>query len=102
MLQSTIGHINNLYNTTFWALIDRGGLTLQEAEKQLMVSLAAPSSRGPLLTDAKRTQGTFANDKNEILFSRFGINYNNEPELFRKGSVLFRDVSHPIPFRTSF
>lgn len=27
-------------------------------------------------------------DKNEILFSQFGINYNNEPELFRKGTVL--------------
>ena len=27
-------------------------------------------------------------DKNEILFSQFGINYNNEPEVFRKGTVL--------------
>lgn len=34
-----------------------------------------------------------AADKNEILFSLFGINYNNEPELFKKGSVVFRDVS---------
>lgn len=34
-----------------------------------------------------------AADKNEMLFSEFGINYNNEPEQFRKGSVLFRDVS---------
>lgn len=34
-----------------------------------------------------------AADKNEILFSRFGINYNNEPEIFKKGSVIFRDVS---------
>ncbi|RKL13500.1 hypothetical protein BFJ68_g7163 [Fusarium oxysporum] len=30
-------------------------------------------------------------DKNEILFSRFSINYNNEPEIYRKGSVIFRD-----------
>lgn len=28
-----------------------------------------------------------------MLFSRFHINYNNEPEMFRKGSVVFRDVS---------
>ena len=35
-----------------------------------------------------------AADKNEILFSRFGINYNREPEIFKKGSVIFRDVSH--------
>ncbi|CAI4218658.1 unnamed protein product [Parascedosporium putredinis] len=35
--------------------------------------------------------GTLARDKNEILFSRFGINYNNEPEIYKKGSVVFRD-----------
>lgn len=34
-----------------------------------------------------------ASDKNEILFSRFDINYNNEAEMFRKGSTIFRDVS---------
>ena len=27
-----------------------------------------------------------------MLFSRFKINYNNEPEMFKKGSVIFRDV----------
>lgn len=37
-------------------------------------------------------KGTLAADKNELLFSRFGINYNNEPEMYRKGSVVFRDV----------
>jgi len=40
-------------------------------------------------------QGTFSEDKNEMLFSRFGINYNNEPEMFKKGSVVFRNVSKP-------
>ncbi|TPX19058.1 uncharacterized protein E0L32_011219 [Thyridium curvatum] len=35
--------------------------------------------------------GTFSSDKNEILFSKFGINYNNEPEIYKKGSVLFRE-----------
>ncbi|CAJ0545590.1 Ff.00g090630.m01.CDS01 [Fusarium sp. VM40] len=64
-------HINNLYNTSFWALIQHGGLDNKEAEKTLT--------------------GTFAADKNEILFSRFSINYNNEPEMFKKGSVIFRD-----------
>lgn len=33
-------------------------------------------------------QGTLAADKNEILFSEFNINYNNEPMMFRKGTVL--------------
>ncbi|KAG6007999.1 Glucose-responsive transcription factor [Claviceps maximensis] len=64
-------HINNLYNTTFWLLIQLGGLSNQEAERTLA--------------------GTLAADKNEILFSRFQINYNNEPEIFKKGSVIFRD-----------
>ncbi|KAL2370885.1 Glucose-responsive transcription factor [Blastomyces gilchristii] len=64
-------HINNLYNTTFWNMILRGGMSNTEAEKAL--------------------QGTVSGDKNEILFSRFGINYNKEPEMYKKGSVIFRD-----------
>ncbi|KAL8971036.1 MAG: hypothetical protein Q9183_001247, partial [Haloplaca sp. 2 TL-2023] len=64
-------HINNLYNTTFWALVQKGHMGTTEAEEML--------------------KGTLAADKNEILFSKFGINYNNEPEQFRKGSVIFRD-----------
>lgn len=64
-------HINNLYNTTFWALIQLGGMDGKEAEKELARTLAA--------------------DKNEILFKRFNINYNNEPEIYKKGSVIFRD-----------
>jgi tRNA(His) guanylyltransferase len=66
-------HINNLYNTTFWALIQLGGIDPTEAEKTL--------------------KGTYAADKNEIMFSKFAINYNNEPEMYKKGSVVFRDVS---------
>ncbi|XP_038070660.1 probable tRNA(His) guanylyltransferase isoform X1 [Patiria miniata] len=61
-------HINNLYNTCFWKLVQEGGLTNTQAEERL--------------------RGTFSSDKNELLFSDFGINYNNEPEWFRKGSVL--------------
>jgi len=48
-----------------------GGQTPQEAEAALA--------------------GTLSNDKNELLFSRFGINYNNEDAIWRKGSVVFRD-----------
>ncbi|CAI5766839.1 probable tRNA(His) guanylyltransferase isoform X1 [Podarcis lilfordi] len=61
-------HINNLYNTVFWTLVQRGGLTPVQAQKRL--------------------QGTVASDKNEILFSQFSINYNNESLLYRKGTVL--------------
>ncbi|KAK6338819.1 tRNA-His guanylyltransferase, variant 2 [Orbilia brochopaga] len=64
-------HINNLYNTAFWALIQKGGMDAKEAGETLA--------------------GTFAKDKHEILFSRFGINYNNEDAMYRKGSVVYRN-----------
>ncbi|TRX94937.1 hypothetical protein FHL15_004022 [Xylaria flabelliformis] len=64
-------HINNLYNTTFWSLIQLGGYDAKEAEKFLA--------------------GTLSADKNEILFSKFKINYNNEPEIYKKGSIIFRE-----------
>ncbi|ELR07421.1 tRNA-His guanylyltransferase [Pseudogymnoascus destructans] len=63
-------HINNLYNTTFWTLIQQGGMDAKAAEAELA--------------------GTLAADKNEILFSRFGMNYNNEPDIYKKGSIVFR------------
>lgn len=61
-------HINNLYNTVFWTLVQKGGLTTAQAEDRL--------------------KGTLASDKNEILFSEFNINYNNESVLHRKGTAL--------------
>ncbi|KAF1943541.1 Thg1-domain-containing protein [Clathrospora elynae] len=64
-------HINNLYNTTFWTLVQQGGMGAREAEQRL--------------------KGTVSSDKNEILFKEFGINYNNEPECFKKGTVLYRN-----------
>ena len=36
-------------------------------------------------------KGTVAGQKNEILWGRFGINYNEEGEVCRKGSVVFRE-----------
>lgn len=63
-------HVNNLFNTTFWALVG-DGVSNAEAEQQL--------------------KGTLAADKNEILFSRFGINYNNEKQMFRKGTTIIRN-----------
>ncbi|CDZ96492.1 trnahis guanylyltransferase [Phaffia rhodozyma] len=70
-------HINNLYNTTFWALIQLSDppLTPTQAHKAL--------------------QGSFSKDKNEILFSRFGINYSKLDERYRKGSILIREESKP-------
>ncbi|XP_012061770.1 PREDICTED: probable tRNA(His) guanylyltransferase isoform X2 [Atta cephalotes] len=65
-------HINNLYNTCFWNLILKGKLTPNQAEEKL--------------------RGTLASHKNELLFQEFGINYNNEPPLFRKGTTLIRKL----------
>ena len=63
-------HINNLYNTTFWQLVQTAKMSKDEAHKKL--------------------KGTLSNEKKEILFSQFGINYNNEPEVYKKGSLLIR------------
>ncbi|QPC75409.1 hypothetical protein HYE68_006161 [Fusarium pseudograminearum] len=72
---------------SFWSLIQVKGLDNKEAEKRLAVSCQC------LWTQNKLThwQGTYAADKNEILFSECSINYNNEPEIYKKGSVIFRD-----------
>lgn len=70
-------HINNLYNTSFWGLVQKCGMSGQEAEQALL--------------------GTLAADKNEILFSRCGINYNNEPEMFKKGLIIVREYEDWTP-----
>lgn len=31
------GHINNLYNTTFWTMVQRGGMSNTDAEQELKV-----------------------------------------------------------------
>ncbi|XP_022197594.2 probable tRNA(His) guanylyltransferase [Nilaparvata lugens] len=65
-------HINNLYNTVFWSLVNKKGLTTTEAQERL--------------------KGTLSGEKNEILFKEFGMNYNNEPAMFKKGTVLVRKL----------
>ncbi|CAO3682494.1 unnamed protein product [Umbelopsis vinacea] len=64
-----LGHINNLYNTTFWAIV-HSGKSEQEAEEKL--------------------RGTFSKDKHEILYTEFNINYNALAPVYRKGSVIIR------------
>ncbi|KAJ9492048.1 hypothetical protein VN97_g1197 [Penicillium thymicola] len=76
-------HINNLYNTTFWTMVLQGGMSNTDAEQEL--------------------KGTVSADKNEILFKRFGINYNNELEIYKKGTVLYRqyELEEPKPIKVS-
>ena len=63
-------HINNLYNTTFWALVQQDAQTPQEAHKIL--------------------KGTLSKDKHEILFTKFKINYNDVAEVYKKGTIIMR------------
>ncbi|KAJ7625024.1 Thg1 C terminal domain-containing protein [Mycena polygramma] len=69
--RQTDTHINNLYNTTFWALVQQGGESTAQAHATL--------------------KGTVSKEKNEILFSRFQVNYNTLDARFRKGSTLIRE-----------
>jgi len=66
-------HINNLYNTAFWALVQEGKQTTTQAHEAL--------------------SGTNSAQKNQLLFERFGINYNDVPQRMRKGSVVVREIS---------
>ena len=61
-------HINNLYNTAFWALV-QSGKPEKEAEQVLCK--------------------TDSGQKNEILF-KLGINYNTIEEIFKKGTAILR------------
>ena len=63
-------HINNLYNTTFWALVEKGNLNKDQAHQKLKTTLS--------------------NEKNEILFSQFKINYNNENIIYKKGTLILK------------
>ncbi|KAJ7146753.1 Thg1 C terminal domain-containing protein [Mycena epipterygia] len=69
--RQTDTHINNLYNTTFWALVQQGGESTAQAHATL--------------------KGTVSKQKHEILFSRFKVNYNTLDERCRKGSTLVRE-----------
>ncbi|OTF71694.1 tRNA(His) guanylyltransferase-like protein, partial [Euroglyphus maynei] len=87
-------HINNLYNTTFHALT--GEYTHYEpvdddddGNDKFIVTFpyCGPKLSLPKLSTneaTKRLSHTSSGDKNEILFTDYGINYNNELEQFRK------------------
>ncbi|GAQ82879.1 tRNAHis guanylyltransferase [Klebsormidium nitens] len=63
-------HTNCLFTTCYWTLVDRGGKTGKEADKILN----------------KASKGF----KNELLFSEFGINYNDLPPVFKRGTLLLK------------
>ena len=63
-------HINNMYNTCFWALVQQGGQSMEDAHKFL--------------------KGTDSAQKNELLFSKFEINYAKIDPIWRKGTIYIR------------
>ncbi|KAF8376724.1 hypothetical protein HHK36_031608 [Tetracentron sinense] len=62
-------HINNQHNTCFWMLV-KSGKSKREAQDIL--------------------KGTQKEEKNELLFQQFGINYKKLPDMFRQGSYFCR------------
>ncbi|XP_078159893.1 tRNA(His) guanylyltransferase 2-like isoform X3 [Carex rostrata] len=72
-------HINNQYNTCFWMLV-KSGKTEREAQLCL--------------------KGTQAKEKNEMLFNQFGINYDKLPEMFKKGSCVFRNKVYLLKYKS--
>ena len=63
-------HINNMYNTCFWSLVQQGGYSVDDAHKFL--------------------KGTDSATKNEMLFSKYGINYAKIDAIWRKGTIFLR------------
>ena len=61
-------HINHLLNSCFWALVQHQNKSPKEAQMAI--------------------NGTSSAEKHEILFQS-GINYNNEPAQWRKGTTLY-------------
>ncbi|KAL1806609.1 hypothetical protein DCAR_0832433 [Daucus carota subsp. sativus] len=68
-------HINNQYNTCFWELV-KSGRSKREAQKYL--------------------KGTQTNEKYELLAQKFNIEYNKLPNMFRRGSSVFREEKDTV------
>lgn len=91
-------HINNLYNTTFHALTGEYNVVKLcespsgDSQSYEVTKLKAydNSDLKPLTPHEaeQRLLKTVSSDKNELLFSTYGVNYNNELEQFRKGTVI--------------
>lgn len=65
-------HINNMYNTCFWILVQSGNYSRKKAEERL--------------------RGTYSKDKRSILMNEFERDYDLEDAHYRKGTVMLRDL----------
>lgn len=93
-------HINNLYNTVFYTLTGEYSRYVPNSNSTFDVYLpeTEPFTRKyHSHQDAtKILSGTSSGDKNEIMFSEYGVNYNNEIEQFRKGTILTLDIPQKL------
>jgi len=64
-------HYNNLHATAFWKLVIERKLSRADAHEML--------------------KGKSESELNEILFAEFKVNYNNEPEIYRKGTLVYKN-----------
>ena len=74
-------HINNLYNTTFWLLVTKG-ITSHRETGESASSMTTNDAHAYL-------KGTYSKDKHEIMHEH-GVNYNDEKDVYKKGSILIR------------
>lgn len=86
-------HINNLYNTTFHALIGEYSrykiLELEDGTSKVTFKHEGDPTKALTPQEAeKRLCGSVSADKNEILFAEYNVNYNDELEQFRKGTFI--------------
>lgn len=91
-------HINNLYNTTFYALTGEYTRYVpietnsQTASYNLFLGDPSDVTSGRTFLDhgqaTNKLSGTSSGDKNEIMFTDYGVNYNDEPQQFRKGTAI--------------
>jgi len=97
-------HINNLYNTTLHAMSGRyvryellsqpdasmsGVESLKTVKRTPITDWIKDQSKFSSAKEAtEQLSKTVSSDKHDIMFLRYGINYNNELEQFKKGSIL--------------
>lgn len=85
-------HINNLYNTSFYLLTgEYVRYSLDSLGKTNVSSLETDQQPLTHQEAQVRLKGTFSKDKHDIMFLNYNVNYNNELEQFKKGSLLIID-----------
>ncbi|KAG6787295.1 hypothetical protein POTOM_008934 [Populus tomentosa] len=79
-------HITNQYNTCLWELV-KSGKTEKEALEILKVLISSSPSG---ICICVGIHGTQKQERNELLFQHFGINYRTLPQMFRQGTCVLR------------